>query len=64
MKNLILLVIWAVLSLFIIGQSTELISAPSTIKVVSGIFILTAWLMLTLKTSCLTNIKIKRKNGK
>lgn len=65
MKNLILLVIWGVLVLFSIGQATELISAPSNIKVVIGIFVLTAIVVLSIKTKCLTNIKIKgRKHGK
>ena len=56
--------IWFVIFIILITLGLEMISAPNTIENVIGFFMVVAILYLSIKTKCLTTIKLKRKHEK
>ena len=56
--------VWFIIFIILITLGLEMISAPNTIENVIGFFMVVAILYLSIKTKCLTIIKLKRKNEK
>lgn len=56
--------IWFVIFIILLTLGLEMISAPNTIENVIGFFMVVAILYLSIKTKCLTTIKLKRKHEK
>lgn len=57
-------VAWFVIFIILITLGLEMISAPDTIENVIGFFMVVAISYLSVKTKCLTAIKLKRKHEK
>lgn len=55
---------WFVIFIILITLGLEMISAPNTIENVIGFFMVVAISYLSVKTKCLTAIKLKRKHEK
>ena len=64
MKKGLILVVWFVVFMALLTGSLSLISAPNTIENVIGFFMIVATLYLSIKTKCLTTIKLERKHEK
>lgn len=56
--------IWLVAFILLMDFSFSMISAPSYVKNVIGFFMIIAIIYLSIKTKCLTTIKLKRKHEK
>lgn len=56
--------VWFVIFIILLTLGSEMISAPNTIENVIGFFMVVAILYLSIKTKCLTAIKLKRKHEK
>ena len=56
--------VWFVVFIILITLGLEMISVPNTIKNVIGFFMIVATLYLSIKTKCLTAIKLERKHEK
>lgn len=56
--------VWFVIFIILLTLGLEMISAPNTIENVIGFFMVVAILYLSIKTKCLTAIKLKRKHEK
>lgn len=56
--------VWFVIFIILLTLGLEMISAPNTIENVIGFFMVVAILYLSIKTKCLTTIKLKRKHEK
>lgn len=56
--------LWFILFLALLGAGFEMVSNPSTIENVIGFFIVIAIVVITIKTKCLTSIKLQRKHEK
>lgn len=56
--------VWFIIFIILITLGLEMISAPNTIENVIGFFMVVAILYLSIKTKCLTIIKLKRENEK
>lgn len=56
--------LWFILFLALLGAGFEMVSNPSTIENVIGFFIVIAIAVITIKTKCLTSIKLQRKHEK
>ena len=56
--------LWFILLLALLGAGFEMVSNPSTIENVIGFFIVIAIVVITIKTKCLTSIKLQRKHEK
>ena len=56
--------VWFVIFIVLLTLGLEMISAPNTIENVIGFFMVVATLYLSIKTKCLTTIKLKRKHEK
>ena len=56
--------VWFVIFIVLLTLGLEMISAPNTIKNVIGFFIIVAALYLSIRTKCLTTIKLERKHEK
>ena len=56
--------IWFVIFIVLLTLGLEMISAPNTIKNVIGFFMVVAILYLSVRTKCLTAIKLERKHEK
>lgn len=54
--------VWFVIFIILLTLGLEMISAPNTIKNVIGFFMVVAISYLSVKTKCLTAIKLKRKH--
>ena len=63
-KVIVKVAIWYVIFIILITLGLEMISAPNTIENVIGFFIVVATLYLSIRTKCLTAIKLERKNEK
>lgn len=59
-KVVVKLSIWFVIFTSLITLGLEMISAPNTIENVIGFFMVVAALYLSVKTKCLTAIKIEK----
>ena len=56
--------VWFIIFIILITLGLEMISVPNTIENVIGFFMIVAILYLSIKTKCLTTIKLKRKHEK
>ena len=56
--------VWFVIFIALLTLGLEMISAPNTIENVIGFFMVVAILYLSIKTKCLTTIKLERKHEK
>lgn len=56
--------VWFVIFIILITLGLEMISAPNTIENVIGFFMIVTVLYLSIKTKCLTVIKLERKHEK
>ena len=56
--------IWYVIFIILINSGLKMISAPNTIENMIGFFMIVAILYLSIKTKCLTTIKLERKHEK
>ena len=63
-KVIVKVTIWFVIFTILINSGLEMISAPNTIEHVIGFFMIVVTLYLSIKTKCLTTIKLERKNEK
>ena len=63
-KVVVKVAVWFVIFIVLLTLGLEMISAPNTIENVIGFFMVVAILYLSIKTKCLTIIKLKRKNEK
>ena len=54
------LAVWFIIFIILITLGLEMISAPNTIENVIGFFMVVAALYLSVRTKCLTAIKIKK----
>ena len=60
-KAVVKVAVWFVIFIILITLGFEMISAPNTIENVIGFFMVVATLHLSIKTKCLTSIKLERK---
>lgn len=56
--------VWFVIFIVLLASGLEMISAPNTIENVIGFFMVVAILYLSVRTKCLTAIKLERKHEK
>ena len=56
--------VWFVVFIILINLGLEMFSAPNTIENVIGFFMIVTVLYLSIKTKCLTTIKLERKHEK
>lgn len=56
--------LWFILFLALLGAGFEMVSKPSTIENVIGFFVVVAIIVISIKTKCLTSIKLQRKHEK
>lgn len=56
--------LWFILFLALLGAGFEMVSKPSTIENVTGFFVVVAIIVISIKTKCLTSIKLQRKHEK
>lgn len=56
--------LWFILFLALLGAGFEMVSKPSTIENVIGFFIVVVIIVISIKTKCLTSIKLQRKHEK
>lgn len=53
--------LWFILFLALLGAGFEMVSKPSTIENVIGFFVVVAIIVISIKTKCLTIIKLNKK---
>lgn len=63
-STIIKLVIWFILSIVLLNIGLEMVTAPNTIENMIGILIVAVILVISIKTKCLTLIKLERKHEK
>ena len=63
-KVVVKVVVWFVIFIILITLGLKMISAPNTIENVIGFFMVVATLYLSVRTKCLTVIKLERKHEK
>lgn len=63
-KVVVKVAVWFVIFIVPLSIGLEMISAPNTIKNVIGFFMVVATLYLSVRTKCLTAIKLERKHEK
>ena len=63
-KIIVKVAIWYVIFIILINSGLKMVSAPNTIENVIGFFMIVAILYLSIKTKCLTTIKLERKHEK
>lgn len=63
-KVVVKVAVWFVIFIVLLTLGFEMISAPDTIENVIGFFMLVATLYLSVRTKCLTAIKLERKHEK
>lgn len=56
--------VWFVIFIILITLGLEMISVPNTIENVIGFFMVVTVLYLSIRTKCLTAIKLERKHEK
>ena len=56
--------VWFIIFIILITLGLEMISTPNTIENVIGFFMVVTVLYLSIRTKCLTTIKLERKNEK
>ena len=63
-KVIVKVAVWYVIFIILINLGLKMISVPNTIENVIGFFMIVVTLYLSIKTKCLTSIKLERKNEK
>ena len=63
-KVIVKVAIWFVVFIILINSGLEMISAPNTIENMIGFLMVVTVLYLSIKTKCLTTIKLERKHEK
>lgn len=63
-KKILVVVLWFVLFMLMLNLSLSMISASNSIENVIGFSILVAIILISIKTKCLTAIKLERKHEK
>ena len=63
-KVVVKVAVWFVIFIVLLTLGLEMISAPNTIENVIGFLMIVATLYLSIKTKCLTTIKLERKHEK
>ena len=63
-KVVVKVAVWFVIFIILITLGLKMISAPNTIENVIGFFMVVATLYLSVRTKCLTVIKLERKHEK
>ena len=63
-KVIVKVAIWYVIFIILINSGLKMISAPNTIENVIGFFMVVTVLYLSIRTKCLTAIKLERKHEK
>ena len=63
-KVIVKVAVWFVIFIILINLGLKMISTPNTIENVIGFFMIVATLYLSIKTKCLTTIKLERKHEK
>lgn len=63
-KAVVKVTVWFVIFIILLTSGLEMISAPDTIENVTGFFMAVATLYLSVRTKCLTAIKLERKHEK
>ena len=63
-KVVVKVAVWFVIFIVLLTLGLEMISAPNTIEIVIGFFKVVAILYLSVRTKCLTAIKLERKHEK
>ena len=63
-KVVVKVAVWFVIFIILITLGLEMISVPNTIENVTGFFMIVTVLYLSIKTKCLTTIKLERKHEK
>ena len=63
-KVIVKVAIWYVIFIILINLGLEMISAPNTIENMIGFLMVVTVLYLSIKTKCLTTIKLERKHEK
>lgn len=53
--------LWFILFLALLGAGFEMVSKPSTIENVIGFFVMVSIIVISIKTKCLTSIKLKER---
>ena len=56
--------VWFIIFIILINLGLKMISVPNTIENVIGFFMIVATLYLSIRTKCLTAIKLERKHEK
>ena len=64
MKKGLILVVWFMVFMALLTGSLSLISAPNTIENLLGVVVLAGTVAFSIKTKCLTTIKLERKHEK
>lgn len=60
MATAIKMFIWFILTIFVIDLGFELITMANTFLNIIGATIIFAYVLITIKTKCLTNLKLKK----
>ena len=63
-KVVVKVAVWFVIFIILITLGLEMISVPNTIENVTGFFMIVTVLYLSIRTKCLTTIKLERKHEK
>lgn len=63
-KVVVKVAVWFVIFIVLLTLGLKMISAPNTIENVIGFFMVVATLYLSVRTKCLTAIKLERKHEK
>lgn len=63
-KVVVKVAVWFVIFIVLLTLGLKMISAPNTIENVIGFFMVVATLYLSVRTKCLTVIKLERKHEK
>lgn len=63
-KVVVKVAVWSVIFIVLLTLGLEMISAPNTIENVIGFFMVVVILYLSVRTKCLTAIKLERKHEK
>lgn len=63
-KVVVKVAVWSVIFIVLLTLGLEMISAPNTIENVIGFFMVVTILYLSVRTKCLTAIKLERKHEK
>lgn len=63
-KVVVKVAVWFVIFIVLLTLGLEMISAPNTIENVIGFFMIVTILYLSVRTKCLTAIKLERKHEK